>query len=144
MAAQKHITMLHGPASRLALDPAPAPPLLRPFSGSNAHIMRRRPRICSQTAVHSMGTTDMPATAQPSPQPEVSKQIAAAKADQLPGSTRLSNAALVRRLTAVATANEALDIFLQASDAKQAPEELQGFTEVRFWHVTRLLAESPF
>ena len=89
-----------------------------------------------------MGTTDMPATAQPSPQPEVSEQSAAAQAGQSPGSERLSNASLIRRLTAVATANEALDIFLQDSDAKQAPEELQGFTEVRLWHVTRLLAES--
>jgi hypothetical protein len=103
--------------------------------------MRQRARIYNQTAVHSMGTTDMPATAQLGPQPEVSKHSAAEQTDQKAGSKRLSSAALVRRLTAVATANEALDIFLQDSDAELAPEDLQGFSEVRFWHFTRPLAE---
>lgn len=44
---------------------------------------------------------------------------------------RLASSALLRRLTAVSTANEALDVFLQDPAARQSPTDLQGFTEAR-------------
>ena len=132
MVLKRPQTMLHGfPCLRFTDLHAAVPPL----NGSSSSL--RRPsgaqgRRRASTIVHNIGAADIQASRRASGSlaqtPQLAEKIGDAQLGQQTPD-RLSNSALLRRLTAVTTANEALDIFLQDNAVALTSDALQGFTE---------------
>ena len=107
-----------------------------PLNGSSSSTRRlsgAQGRRRASTIVHSIGAAHMQASSQASASladtMELAEKIADPQLGQQGTPDRLSNSALLRRLTAVTTANEALDIFLQDNAVALNLDALQGFTE---------------
>ena len=125
--------MSHGPYSALLSEPRVAPMPFKPLSSSLRHLLAGQAWKKASKALQRTGAVVLQTSKQPSPstvQPAgVIERDAAAQQGYQAAPERLSSSALLRRLTAVPTANEALDVFLQDPAARQSPNDLQGFTE---------------
>lgn len=136
-------TLPHGTVSALLTE---MQAVLRPFRSLKS--LHRQPPGCQtrKTASKATGAADMQASKRPSPSTmqtaEVLERDTAAQQGRPGVPERLSSSALLRRLTAVSTANEALDIFLQDGAAGQNPDSLQGFTEASPLHCARASCSS--
>ena len=128
-------TGLRGPVPALLAESYVGAPPLQGFKSPCRHLSGGQARKKASKALQHTGAADVQASQQPSPSMMQAAGILEKGADEQQGlvdaSGRLSSSALLRRLTAVSSANEALDIFLQDGAARQSPGALQGFTEAR-------------
>ena len=126
-------TVLHGPVPALLAESYVGVPPFRSVEDSCRHLPGGQARKTALKAVQRTGAADVQASKQPSlstVQPTGVLEKGTFAQQCLPDAPeRLSSSALLRRLTAMSTANEALDIFLQDGAARQSSDTLQRFTE---------------
>ena len=130
---QMQHTRPHGPYPALLAGMHVVTIPLRSVKSSSRHLPAGQARKRVSKAVQRLGAADLQAPKQPGPSTiqaaGMIERSADAQQKYSDAPERLSSSALLRRLTAVSTANEALDIFLQDGAAMQCSDALQGFTE---------------
>ena len=126
-------TMPHGPHAALLPEPRMVLTPFRSLKNSLRHLSAGQAREKALKAAQRTRSANLQASEQPSSSTiqaaGVVERDAAAQQGCQDAPERLSSSALLRRLTAVSMANEALDTFLQDPASRQSPSDLQGFTE---------------
>lgn len=126
-------TLPRGPYPALLFGSHVVTTPFRSLKSSHRHPLAGQAKNRASKAVQRIGAADLQTPKQPGSSMMQAADIIERDADRQQdypiAPERLSSSALLRRLTAVSTANEALDIFLQDGAATESSNALQGFTE---------------